>query len=205
MSSTETAEKLLTKLSGFLISWAIPAVSWPSEASFSVWTRRSCAVRKSSSDFASSRVRASTLSNKRAFWIATTDWAAKVFNRSMVICELARHLAPDHQRTHDGVGAEQRNDQDATIALAHDDLIDRRGGFVANVGDLDWLTQRCGRPNGIAETDSSGTVEVTSSRPRQRPILCGEDRAARRHRLQRGRNRLRARRLCRSAVPAYAR
>ena len=50
MSSTETAEKLLTKLSGFLISWAMPAVSWPSEASFSVWTRRSCAVRRSSSD-----------------------------------------------------------------------------------------------------------------------------------------------------------
>ena len=52
MSSTETAEKLLTKLSGFLISCAMPAVSWPSEASFSVWTRRSCAARKSSSDFA---------------------------------------------------------------------------------------------------------------------------------------------------------
>ena len=58
------AEKLLTKLSGFLISCAMPAVSWPSEASFSVCTRRSCAVRKSSSDFANSRVRASTLSNK---------------------------------------------------------------------------------------------------------------------------------------------
>ena len=28
----------------------MPAVSWPSEASFSVCTRRSCAVRKSSSD-----------------------------------------------------------------------------------------------------------------------------------------------------------
>ena len=35
-SSTETLEKLLTKLSGFLISWAMPAVSWPSEASFCV-------------------------------------------------------------------------------------------------------------------------------------------------------------------------
>ena len=34
--SMETAEKLLTKLSGFLISWAMPAVSWPSEASFCV-------------------------------------------------------------------------------------------------------------------------------------------------------------------------
>ena len=36
-SSRDRAEKLLTKLSGFLISWAMPAVSWPSEASFSDW------------------------------------------------------------------------------------------------------------------------------------------------------------------------
>ena len=61
ISSAEIAEKLLTKLSGFLISCAMPAVSWPSEASFSVCTRRSCAVRKFSSDAASSRVRVSTL------------------------------------------------------------------------------------------------------------------------------------------------
>ena len=47
---TESAEKLLMKLSGFLISCAMPAVSWPSEASFSVWIRRSCAARNSSSD-----------------------------------------------------------------------------------------------------------------------------------------------------------
>ena len=44
------AEKLLTKFSGFLISCAMPAVSWPSEASFSVCTSRSCAVRRSSSE-----------------------------------------------------------------------------------------------------------------------------------------------------------
>ena len=31
-----------------------------------------------------------------------------------------------------------------TMALAHDDLVDRRGGFVANVGDLDWLTTALG-------------------------------------------------------------
>ena len=37
----------MTKLSGFLISCAIPAVNWPSEASFSVWTRRSCAFWRS--------------------------------------------------------------------------------------------------------------------------------------------------------------
>ena len=78
ISSTEIAEKLLTKLSGFLISCAMPAVSWPSEASFSVWTSRSCAVRNSSSDFASSRVRACTSSNSRTFSMAITAWSAKV-------------------------------------------------------------------------------------------------------------------------------
>ena len=50
VSSAESAAKLLTKLSGFLISCAMPAVSWPSEASFSVCTSRSCAVRRSSRD-----------------------------------------------------------------------------------------------------------------------------------------------------------
>ena len=53
-SSRDSAEKLLTKLSGFLISWAMPAVSWPREASFSDWIRRSCALRRSSSEAASS-------------------------------------------------------------------------------------------------------------------------------------------------------
>ena len=41
--STETAEKLLTKLSGFLISRAMPAVNWPSEGSGSLVPRLSIA------------------------------------------------------------------------------------------------------------------------------------------------------------------
>jgi hypothetical protein len=41
INSAETPEKLLTKLRGFLISCAMPAVNWPSDASFSVCTRRS--------------------------------------------------------------------------------------------------------------------------------------------------------------------
>src|SRR5207249_1117818 len=83
ISSAETAEKLLTKLSGFLISCAMPAVSCPSEASFSVCTRRSCAARRSSSDFANSRVRASTFSNSRTFSIAIAAWSAKVVTSSI--------------------------------------------------------------------------------------------------------------------------
>ena len=113
MSSTETDEKLLTKLSGFLISCAIPAVSWPSEASFSVCTRRSCAVRKSSSDFASSRVRASTLSNKRAFWIATADCAANVLIKSTGSAGSRQASCGGPPACQRFISAQQRRHQDA--------------------------------------------------------------------------------------------
>jgi hypothetical protein len=36
-NSLFTSEKLFTKLSGFCISWAMPAVSWPRLAIFSEW------------------------------------------------------------------------------------------------------------------------------------------------------------------------
>src|SRR5258707_490351 len=81
----ETAEKLLTKLSGFLISCAMPAVSWPSEASFSVCTRRSCAVRRSFSERESSRVRSWTCSNRRTLLMAMTAWSAKDFRSSICL------------------------------------------------------------------------------------------------------------------------
>jgi hypothetical protein len=41
-SSTDSPAKLLTKFSGFLISWAMPAVNWPKEdlvAWISQWTQ----------------------------------------------------------------------------------------------------------------------------------------------------------------------
>src|SRR6266404_4273365 len=71
-NSWESAEKLLTKFSGFLISCAMPAVSCPSEASFCVWTRRSWAVRNSSSESESSLVRSCTCSNIRTLPMAIT-------------------------------------------------------------------------------------------------------------------------------------
>ena len=52
--------------------------------------------------------------------------------------ELAWRLAPDDQRADDVVRAQKGNDQDAAIAFAQDDLVDRRG-LVANVRDLDWF------------------------------------------------------------------
>ena len=85
----------------------MPAVSWPSEASFSVWTRRSCAVRKSSSDFASSRVRASTLSNSRTFSIAIAAWSAKVVTSSICLSVNGRTSRRVNART--PIGLPSRN------------------------------------------------------------------------------------------------
>ncbi|MGY3080914.1 hypothetical protein ACVWZZ_007322 [Bradyrhizobium sp. LM6.10] len=63
----------------------MPAVSWPSEASFSVWTSRSWAARKSSSDLASSLVRSCTSLNSRVFSMAITAWSAKVLSKATAL------------------------------------------------------------------------------------------------------------------------
>ena len=82
-SSFESEAKLLTKLSGFLISWAMPAVSWPNEAIFSAWIRLACACFRLPSA-ASASSRASRVSvNRRAFSIAMTAWSAKVCTSSI--------------------------------------------------------------------------------------------------------------------------
>ena len=57
---------------GVLSSWATPATSLPSAASFSVCTRLSCAVRRSSSDCDNCLVRSCTSVNSRVFSMAMT-------------------------------------------------------------------------------------------------------------------------------------
>ena len=60
-NSTESPAKLLTKLRGFLISWAMPAVSWPKEAIFSCTTSSRWAERsRANAVSASSRARSSS-------------------------------------------------------------------------------------------------------------------------------------------------
>ena len=72
VSSAEIAEKLLTKLSGFLISWAIPAVSWPSDAIFSAWIRLAWAALRSRSAVSAAsralRISASARRRSRSRW-----------------------------------------------------------------------------------------------------------------------------------------
>src|SRR4051812_19047211 len=139
VSSAETAEKLLTKFSGFLISWAMPAVSWPSEASFSVCTSRFCAALSSSNDFASSWVRASTLSNRRTFSMGDGRLVREgrhKFNllfgkwtsfRARENNDADRHALAHHGHPQDG----------AEIAdpLAFGEGVVRVGGYVGNVDD----------------------------------------------------------------------
>ena len=64
-------------------------------------------VRKSSSDFASSRVRASTLSNSRTFSIAIAAWSAKVVTSSICLSVNGRTSERDKVRT--PIGTPSRN------------------------------------------------------------------------------------------------
>ena len=75
----------------------MPAVSWPSEASFSVCTKRSCAVRKSSSDFVILRVRASHFQTAEHL-DRITAWSANVVTNSISVRERVNPAA--RQRDH---------------------------------------------------------------------------------------------------------
>src|SRR5262249_43823481 len=70
-------------------------------------------------------------------------------------CELARCLASDHERANDVVWTEHGNNQNAAIAFCNDDLADRGGRFVSDVGDLDWLALNSGRSDvRVTEADT---------------------------------------------------
>ncbi len=79
-------------------------------------------------------------SNRRAFWIASTDWAAKVFSRSIV---LRRGTGPapcaGHHQGADQLARirKQRHHQESPVAGTQDDLLQRRGWRFVQVRDLD--------------------------------------------------------------------
>ena len=50
--------------------------------------------------------------------------------------KLAGRAAAHHQRADDAVGAKQRDQQARPVAGAQDDLVDRRGRLLAQVGNL---------------------------------------------------------------------
>ena len=78
----DRSEKLLTKLSGFLISCAMPAVSWPSEAIFRTAPAGPAAAKVRQRRLGGSTRAARARSwNSRAFSMASTDCPAKVCNR----------------------------------------------------------------------------------------------------------------------------
>ena len=128
ISSTESAEKLLTKLSGFLISWAMPAVSWPSEASFSVCTRRSCAVRRSCQrlrQFAGAGF--DTFEQPRILDRQRRLRRERLDQIDGVLRETRRAAAAHHQHADDLVAAQQRRHQQRAEAGTQDDIVDGPG------------------------------------------------------------------------------
>ena len=122
--STDRSEKLLTKLSGFLISCAMPAVSWPSEAIFSDCTSRSWVRRRSASAVSAAvrralcRVRSSW--NSRAFSIASTALPGEgLQQRGNGRSKSADGAPADHQPADDLVLAQQRHGEQGMDARVH--------------------------------------------------------------------------------------
>src|ERR1700730_13271967 len=95
---------------------------------------------------ASCRLLSSISWNRRAFWIASTDWAAKVCIR-----ELSRRFPAHHQSTDNTFGAEQWNNQNSTVAGPQDHLQVLRWRLILQVGDL----QRCTLARRLADTSIS--------------------------------------------------
>ena len=75
--------------------------------------------------------------NSRAFWIASTDCAAKVCNRSTVFLgNSPGALAAHHQHADDPLGPEQRRDQQRAVTGAQDDVVGCREGSCPQIGEL---------------------------------------------------------------------
>ena len=111
----------------------MPAVSWPSEASFSVCTRRSCAVRRSSSDFVRSSVRSRSSLSSRVFSIAITAWLAKLLNkRNLLFVERQNFQTVNSNSADEFVVLDHRNDDNRASARHVCEL--QRGGIAQKIG-----------------------------------------------------------------------
>ena len=141
ISSRDSAEKLLTKLSGFLISWAMPAVSWPSEASFSDWISRSCALRRSSSECGEfARARLHLLEQPGVLDRDHGLIGEGLQDFDLALREMARLQTRHDERAFDRVVSQQRHAEQGA-------RLDRRGTAAARRiprlrGDREWLRSR---------------------------------------------------------------
>ena len=80
-------------------------------------------MRRSSSDFASSRVRASTLSNSRTFSIAITAWSAKVDTSSICLSVKGRTIFRDRDNHPNRISLTQhRNPEYGSVAALASEL-----------------------------------------------------------------------------------
>ena len=157
------AEKLLTKSSGFLISCAMPAVNCPSEASFSVCTRRSCAVRRLSSDLAQ------FVQQPRVFHRDDCLCGEVLHQHDLLIGKRSRFLPVENDRTEKSILLAQRDAQQSVDAVL---INDRPGSWISgavglvlgNIADMDKRLarhdpakgeRRCRRPGPLSRIQST--------------------------------------------------
>ena len=114
-------------------------------------------MRKSSSDFASSRVRASTLSNRRTFSIAITAWSAKVVTSSICLSVNGRVRSASMAITPIGSSlAHERDAEHGTISarfLALDEAVFR---VVQNIGNMDGFALEHGAAGTVPRPGAMG-------------------------------------------------
>ena len=140
-SSIDSVAKLLTKLSGFLISCAIPAVSCPSEAIFAEWIILACAAFSSSCAWRSSCSRRRCSSNSLALRTASADWAAKASTSSTVSVEKLPSsrrstTSPPRMRSSNSSGTASRARYPARPSLSQPFAATKSGAFDM-IGHLD--------------------------------------------------------------------
>ena len=169
-SSTESWAKLLTKLSGFLSSWATPAVSCPSEAIFSCWTswlwaRGEPVERRLQLGLLRLQLRAPGLEEVAAPLQPVAE--PREADRHAVL-----GVAPGVERPAHG-GREERRQQevrqppDRLAAVDHAALRERhRHGSVEHRHD-EPERQRLDRP-GTGRSRRSGTARARATRPETR-------------------------------------
>ena len=100
--------------------------------------------------------------NRRAFWIASTDCAAKRLHQPHGgFGEFADRAALQYRRPEDAVGADQRHDQHRAVAGGDRQIAQRVGRPLAQIGDL----QRRAAGDRLAHPgDVFADIEVAHSR-----------------------------------------
>src|SRR6516162_9710407 len=124
------------------------------------------------------RLLSSISRNRRAFWIASTDWAANVCRElNGFFAKFAPLLAPNHERPDDALCADQRHDEARPKSGPHRDLSDRAWRLVADICDLQWLSvldrpaERIGSTGWLASDCRNQLIAQAIRRPHSQGLI----------------------------------